>query len=144
MVVAHVSAFTPFNMILEANADIITHAPRDKSVTKEIATLMVQKRVVSVPILTMMQAVSARPPLSAALGMIIFQPSLFMAILRAKNNGQGGQTYKNTKDSVTRMNCAGLPILPRTDCHEVLSLMSSTENVSIGNWTSSSGQLRLC
>lgn len=118
MVVAHASAFTPFNMALEANADIITHAPRDKSVTEETATLMVQKKVVSVPTLTMMQAVSARPPLSAALGMIIFKPSLFMAILKTKRNGQGQQTYENAKDSVTRMYRAGVPILAGTDCHE--------------------------
>lgn len=70
MVVAHASSFTPFNMALEAKAEIITHAPRDKCVSEETAELMVQKKVISVPTLTMMQAVSARPTLSAALGMI--------------------------------------------------------------------------
>jgi len=105
-------------MALEANADIITYAPQDKSVTEETATLMVQKKVVSVPTLTMMQAVSARPTLSAALGMIIFKPSLFMAIFGAKKNGQGQQTCENAKDSVTMMYRAGVPILAGPDCHE--------------------------
>lgn len=118
MVVAHASSFTPFNMALEAKADIITHAPRDKSVTEETAALMAQKKVISVPTLTMMQAVSARPPLGAALGMMVSKPSLFMAIARAKRNGPGQQTYENARDSMTAMYQAGVPILAGTDCHE--------------------------
>ncbi|KAJ5461862.1 amidohydrolase [Penicillium daleae] len=118
MVVAHASSFTPFNMALEAKANIITHAPRDKSVTEETAAIMFQKKVISVPTLTMMKAVSAKPPLSAALGMMVFKPSLFMAILKAKRNGQGQPTYENARDSVTAMYRAGVPILAGTDCHE--------------------------
>jgi imidazolonepropionase-like amidohydrolase len=118
MVVAHASSFTPFNMALDAKADIITHAPRDRAVTEETAKLMAEKKVISVPTLTMMQAVSAKPPLGAALGMMVSKPSLFMAILKSKRNGQGQQTYENAKDSVTAMYCAGVPILAGTDCHD--------------------------
>ncbi|OKP09269.1 hypothetical protein PENSUB_5355 [Penicillium subrubescens] len=118
MVVAHASSFTPFNMALVAKADIITHAPRDKSVTEETARIMAGKKVISVPTLTMMKAVSAKPPLGAALGMMVSKPSLFMAILKSKRSGQGEQTYENARDSVTAMYRAGVPILAGTDCHD--------------------------
>lgn len=118
MVVAHASSFTPFNMALDAKADIITHAPRDKPVTEETAKLMAEKKVISVPTLTMMQAVSVRPPLGAALGMMVSKPSLFMAIVKSKRSGQGEQTYENARDSVTTMYRAGVPILAGTDCHD--------------------------
>ncbi|KAJ5585631.1 hypothetical protein VI817_009022 [Penicillium citrinum] len=117
-VVAHASAFTPFNMALEANADIITHSPRDKPVSTITARRMAEKGVISVPTLTMMRAVSSKPPLGASLGLLISRPSVFMTILRAKRNGQGKQTYKNARESVTAMYRAGVSILAGTDCHE--------------------------
>lgn len=118
MVVAHASGFTPFNMALEASVDIITHVPRDKSVSSVIARRMIDKNIISVPTLTMMKAVSSRPPLSSALAMMVFKPSLFLAILRAKWNGQGEQTYENARVSVTTMYRVGVPILAGTDCHD--------------------------
>ncbi|KAJ5766064.1 amidohydrolase [Penicillium nucicola] len=117
MVVAHASTYTPFEMALRAKVDLITHVPRDKPISIATAKEMIENNIISVPTLTMMQAVSANPPLSAALGMI-FKPSLFMAILRSKRNSQGAQTYENARDSVTTMYRAGVPILAGTDCHE--------------------------
>ncbi|KAJ5365235.1 amidohydrolase [Penicillium concentricum] len=118
MVVAHASAIKPFNMALEANADIITHVPRDEPIATATVQRMAENKVVSVPTLTMMQATSSRPPLSAALGMMVSKPSLFMAILRAKRNGRGEQTHENARDSVMAMYRAGVPILAGTDCHD--------------------------
>lgn len=74
--------------------------------------------MVVAPTLTMMKAVSSRPPLGSALGMMVSKPSLLMAILRAKRNGQGEQTYENAKASVTAMYHAGVPILAGPYCHD--------------------------
>lgn len=92
MVVAHASAYTPFDMVLGANTDTIIHAPRERPVYNATAQQKVKNGVVSVPTLTMVQAVSTEPSLSAPLGMI-FKPSLFMTILRSKRNSKGTQTY---------------------------------------------------
>ncbi|KAL3442791.1 hypothetical protein BJX65DRAFT_321166 [Aspergillus insuetus] len=118
MVVAHASAFTPFNMALEANVDLITHSPRDKVVSSNMAQRMVGNNVISVPMLAMMKASSTRPPIGAALGMMISKPSVLGAIIRAKRSGEGPQTYEHARDSVTAMYRAGVPILAGTDCHE--------------------------
>ncbi|KAF9883894.1 hypothetical protein FE257_002688 [Aspergillus nanangensis] len=118
LVVAHASAFTPFNMALEANVDVITHSPRDKVVSGTIAQRMVKNDVISVPTLTMMRATSSRPPIGAVLGMAISKPSVLSAIIRAKRSGQGPQTYANARDSVAAMYRAGVPVLAGTDCHE--------------------------
>lgn len=117
-VVAHASAYEPFQMALDAKADIITHAPMDQCVSADMVNRMVANKVVSVPTLSMMEATSQRPPVSA-LFRLMLQPSLFMAIIRAKTGG-GKQPpkYVNAKDSVKAMYDAGVPVLAGTDCHD--------------------------
>lgn len=117
-VVAHASAFVPFEMALDAKVDFVTHAPMDQCLTSDMVDRMTAEGVVSIPTLAMMEATSQRPPLSA-LFRLMLQPSLFMAIIRAKTGG-GKQPpkYVNARDSVTAMYKAGVPILAGTDCHE--------------------------
>ncbi|PWN86788.1 putative hydrolase [Acaromyces ingoldii] len=117
MVVVHASASTPFKMALDAKADIITHAPRDRCVDAELVERMKADGIVSVPTLVMMQEISKRPPMSAMLG-LLRSPSLFMALVRSNRSAEGKQQYEHAKESVAMMHRAGVPILAGTDCHE--------------------------
>ena len=116
-VVAHASAYGPFCMALEAGADIITHAPRDKPVDNSIVTRMASGSVVSVPTLIMMKEVSKRPPLGTILKTLL-KPSMLATIAKTKRASQGTPSYENAKASVAVMHGSGVPILAGTDCHE--------------------------
>jgi imidazolonepropionase-like amidohydrolase len=126
-VVAHASAYIPFQMALEAGADIITHVPRDKIVDGAVVDTMVAKKVVSVPTLTMMKETSKKPPLSAIFRLLT-KPTLFAAIVRSKTSGVGEQTYQNARESVTNMYRGGVFILAGTDCHEEPSSIFSVKH----------------
>ena len=117
-VVVHASAFTPFAMGLKAQGDVMTHAPRDKPVSSTMIEKMKANNVISVPTLTMMQEVGKTPSLGTILGVLLFKPSLFMAIIRTRLNAQGEQCYDNARESVRMMYEAGVPVLAGTDCHE--------------------------
>jgi imidazolonepropionase-like amidohydrolase len=115
-VVAHASACVPFQMALDAHADIVTHAPRDECLSPELVQRMVEQKTVAVPTLAMMEATSQRPPLTAVLRLML-QPALFRAIIRAKSRGKP-EKYENARDSVAAMFKAGVPVLAGTDCHD--------------------------
>lgn len=117
MAIAHASAYIPFQMALEAHTDIITHSPRNKVVDGKVVARMLQDSCVSVPTLTMMKAVSQPPRLGAVLG-LLYKPTIFWAIIRAKRRSGGTEKYENSRDSVTAMYQAGIPILAGTDCHD--------------------------
>ena len=118
LVVAHASSFIPFAMAQDAKADIITHAPCDKPLDEDAVKLMVSENRISVPTLTMMEGITKR--LSwGVIGRLLLQPSLCLAIMRAKRKNPygGGQTFEHARDSVTAMYRAGVPILAGTDAN---------------------------
>lgn len=134
MAVAHAATFTPFNMALAAGVDIITHVPVDKalSTTATVMGRMVEGKVVSVPTLTMMEAVaSVQPSLFTILVWVILNPWLFMTIMLSKHE-PGEQSYEHARNSVTNMYRAGVPILAGTDCHEDTGSSSSVSNIKHG------------
>lgn len=116
MVVAHAASFDPYDMALEAGADIVTHAPRDKPVGSDMIGTMLAKKTIAVPTLTMMKALDNPLPWSALLSSL-FKPSLIMALVRTKMASQGAASYENAKQSVSDMVRAGVPILAGTDSH---------------------------
>lgn len=116
-VVVHAAAYVPFQMALEAKGDVITHAPLDKPVDSEMVQKMTAGNMCSVPTLIMMQENTKGPPISAILS-LLFQPSLFLAILRSQRSGVGTRKYQNAKDSVAAMYKGGVPILAGSDCHD--------------------------
>ncbi|KFY08790.1 hypothetical protein V492_05909 [Pseudogymnoascus sp. VKM F-4246] len=118
LVVAHASSFTPFAMAQEAEADIITHTPRDKALDGENIARMVSSKCVSVPTLAMMEGVMKRPKLKAILRLML-SPAAFLAVIKAKRNNPhgGGQRYENARHSVKAMYDAGVPILAGTDAN---------------------------
>lgn len=117
MVIAHASAYIPFQMAQEAHADIITHSPRDKAVDGRMITRMLEDKCISVPTLAMMKAVSQPPGLCAVFG-LLFKPTVLWAIVQAKRRSGGTEKYENSRDSVTAMYQAGIPVLAGTDCHD--------------------------
>lgn len=117
MAIAHASAFIPFQMAQEAHTDIITHSPRDKVVDNQMVARMLQSNCISVPTLTMMRAVSQPPSLGAVLG-LLYKPTILWAIIQAKRRSGGTEKYENSRDSVTAMYHAGIPILAGSDCHD--------------------------
>jgi imidazolonepropionase-like amidohydrolase len=118
LVIAHASAFIPFAMAQDAKVDVITHAPRDKALDNEACSRMVAENRISVPTLVMMEVVS-KPPTWGAITRLLARPTLLLAIIRAKrqNPHGGGQKYENSRDSVTALYRAGVPILAGTDAH---------------------------
>ncbi|KAF8850686.1 putative amidohydrolase [Acephala macrosclerotiorum] len=90
--VAHAAQAVAFTRAIEANADILTHAPLDQVLDGSIVELMVAQQIIAVPTLTMMESVTNiwnRPGLS----------------------------YVYAKESVTAMQKAGIPILAGTDAN---------------------------
>ncbi|MDQ6910223.1 MAG: amidohydrolase, partial [Actinomycetota bacterium] len=57
LTIVHASSFATFRMALEAGADMVTHAPRDRALDEETVGRMLANGRVSVPTLTMMEAV---------------------------------------------------------------------------------------
>jgi Imidazolonepropionase and related amidohydrolases len=78
---------------------------------------MLEDHCISVPTLNMMKAVSQPPDLGAVFG-LLSKPTLLWAIFKAKRRTGGVEKYENSRDSVTAMHQAGIPILAGTDCHE--------------------------
>ena len=118
MVVAHASSYTPFRMALEARADIITHAPRDKAVSADMVQQMAENKLASCPTLVMMQEVSTKRPSLGAIFNMLFKPALLVAVFRAKRSGENEDKYENARDSVASLHKGGVTILAGTDCHE--------------------------
>ena len=118
LVVAHASSFVAFAMAQDAKADVITHAPRDKTLDEDAVRRMLAESRISVPTLTMMEGVT-KPPSWGTIGRLLLRPSLFWAIMQAKrkNPHGGGQKYEHARDSVTAMYRAGVPILAGTDAN---------------------------
>lgn len=88
--VAHASSVAAYRMAVRAGADIVTHVPRDGVVDEATVARMAEAGQVAVPTLTMMRAV-------------------------IKQAGPPGDDYSYSRDSVTALHAAGVPILAGTD-----------------------------
>ena len=119
MVIAHASAYTPFSMAQEAGVDVVTHAPRDKVLDNEAVSKMAEGKRISVPTLTMMEAVS-KPPSWSAIFRLLFRPLMFFALV-SRAWSQPPQKYENARDSVTALYKAGVPVLAGTDAYSAPS-----------------------
>lgn len=120
MVVAHAATYETFIMAQNANADIITHAPRDKALDAEVCARMVKEHRICVPTLTMMEAVTKPLSWMAIFGLLM-RPFMLWEVIKIKRK-QGsnsvGEKYENARDSVSALHHAGVPILAGTDAHE--------------------------
>lgn len=116
LVVAHAAAAIPFRMALDAKVNVITHAPVDEPLNQMLAERMAGEGQISVPTLTMMDAVS-QPPGFMAFVKLLWKPAALFTIIRAALSGLA-PNYKNARASVIAMHQAGVPILAGTDCHE--------------------------
>ncbi|KND87617.1 Adenine deaminase [Tolypocladium ophioglossoides CBS 100239] len=117
LVIAHAATFTPYTMALEAQADVITHVPRDKALDEESVARMAADKRVSVPTLHMMGLIT-KPLGLATILRLLFRPSLLLTIISGIRSFSGTSAYENAKESVARMYRAGVPILAGTDSNE--------------------------
>ncbi len=99
LTIVHASSIATFRMALEAGADMITHAPRDRALDEETVGRMLADGRVAIPTLTMMEAVVEH--LTAASAGV--QPP--------------GADYGASRASVEAMYRAGVPILAGTDAN---------------------------
>ena len=60
-VVAHAANFRAYEMALACGADVITHVPRDKALSHEMAREMVARKVVCLPTLAVMKVIVNSP-----------------------------------------------------------------------------------
>jgi imidazolonepropionase-like amidohydrolase len=90
LTVAHASSVDAYHKAVHAGADVITHVPRDGVLDADTLARMAEQGTVTVPTLAMMEAVikGARPE---------------------------GQDYAYSRDSVTALHAAGIPVLAGTD-----------------------------
>ncbi|TKA75936.1 hypothetical protein B0A55_05876 [Friedmanniomyces simplex] len=93
--IAHTVSTKTFQLALEADVDVITHAPLDDDLSEALVAAMKRSGKVSVPTLVMMQAVAQRPKK-----------------LRPADDVQ------HAVESVRRLHAAGVPILAGTDSNE--------------------------
>jgi imidazolonepropionase-like amidohydrolase len=118
LVVAHAASFIPFTIAQDAEADIITLIPLDKSLDSETVARMVTSNRISVPTLTMMEDLTKRPKLSAIIN-LMHLPTTLLAIVKAKRSSpySGSQRYGGARDSVKALYGGGVPILAGTDAN---------------------------
>ncbi|MDX6743956.1 amidohydrolase family protein [Actinocorallia sp. A-T 12471] len=90
LTIAHASSLDSYQRAVRAGADVVTHVPRDAVLDDETIARMVEHGQVAVPTLAMMEAVVNGLGLPAAL-------------------------YGNSRDSVTALHAAGVPVLAGTD-----------------------------
>lgn len=105
LAVAHAVSLAPYLMALRAGADVITHAPLDGPLDDATVATMVARGTVSVPTLTMMDAVSRR---------------FFGRGAEDTTEAEGelaGPGYANARASVRRLARAGVPLLAGTDAN---------------------------
>ncbi|MGW5636486.1 amidohydrolase family protein [Streptomyces sp. NPDC003832] len=90
LTVAHASSVDAYRRAVSAGADVVTHVPRDGVLDAATASRMADQGQIAVPTLAMMEAVinAARPQ---------------------------GQDYAYSRDSVSALHAAGVPVLAGTD-----------------------------
>lgn len=88
LTVAHASSVDAYRRAVRAGADVLTHVPRDGVLDAETTTRMAEQGQVAVPTLTMMAALTTKI---------------------------GADGYTFSRDSVTVLYAAGVPILAGTD-----------------------------
>lgn len=104
LTVAHAATLEPFQMALSAGADIITHAPLNAVLDDATIQSMVARSTVSVPTLTMMEAVATK----------------FFGSAEGDEAGSAlpaGPGFANATRSVRLLHSAGVPILAGTDAN---------------------------
>ncbi|MEU8636465.1 amidohydrolase family protein [Amycolatopsis sp. NPDC048633] len=88
LTVAHAASVDAYRRAVRAGADVITHVPRDGVLDAETTSKMAEQGQIAVPTLTMMDALTTK---------------------------LGADGYAFSRDSVTALHAAGVPILAGTD-----------------------------
>ncbi len=109
LTVAHAVASVPYRMALAAAADVITHAPLDAVLDDATISGLAEKGTVTVPTLTMMDAVAAK----------IFGIGADSPGAAATGPAPG---YAKARESVRRLAAAGVPILAGTDANATVGV----------------------
>ncbi len=104
LTVAHAATLAPYRMALAAGADVITHTPLDAVLDDGTVAQLVAGGTVTVPTLTMMDAVARR----------FFGAGADPAADEEPSEGPG---YHNARRSVQLLHEAGVPILAGTDAN---------------------------
>ncbi len=104
LTVAHAATLAPYRMALAAGTDVVTHAPLDAVLDDASVARVVTDGTVTVPTLTMMDAVARR-----FFGSGAERP--------ADDAPSGGPGYHNARRSVQLLHDAGVPILAGTDAN---------------------------
>ena len=104
LTVIHAATLAPYRMALAAGTDVVTHAPLDSVLDEATLARVVDDGTVTVPTLTMMDAVARRFFGSGADRPGDEAPS-------------GGPGYHNARRSVRLLHEAGVPILTGTDAN---------------------------
>ncbi|KAI0845734.1 putative hydrolase [Daldinia vernicosa] len=102
MTVAHTAQYLAFERGLQADFDVLTHVPMDKALDDKIVDKMVSQKTITVPTLSMMEAMTS--------SWIMWAASWVMPGLR-------GRKFQYSLDSVTAIRNAGVPILAGTDAN---------------------------
>ena len=92
LTVTHATSYQAYSMSQQAHGQFITHAPKDQTLDTKLVTQILRNGQISIPTLIKMKNLLA---ISHAL-----------------------QNYTYSRDSVTNMYAAGIPILVGTDCDD--------------------------
>ncbi|KAL6365717.1 hypothetical protein LRP88_01718 [Fusarium phalaenopsidis] len=103
-------------MAQAAEADIVTHVPRDKALDLAVVVKTAADGRMAEPKLAMAEAQS-KPLTWGAIQQLLLQPAIIYTIIQARRRSVGDAKYENGRDSVMAMHNAGVTVLAGTDAH---------------------------
>lgn len=89
--VAQASSVAAIDLAIRAGVDVITHAPLERSLDAATVSRILERNIVVIPTLAMMEGIAER--------------------------AGSGQDYSASRDSVSALYKAGVPLLPGTDAN---------------------------
>jgi len=107
LTVAHAANTAAWQMAVAAGADVVTHTPLDKPLDDGLIRRMSDTGRISVPTLSMMEAVATRIAAASPGG----------AGGAGGAGGPGGPNYSHARVSVAALHAAGVPVLAGTDAN---------------------------
>jgi imidazolonepropionase-like amidohydrolase len=107
LAITHASARAAVAMAQQAEADVVTHAPLDQPLDEDAAAVMLAGRRIIVPTLAMMEAICVK-----------------LGALQPAGTGPG-RSYAASRDSVSVLYRAGVPVLAGTDANNTPGVPAS-------------------
>ena len=115
-VVAHVTTPYAFSIAIDADVDILTHAPLRSPLSQDLVNAMLKKGIISVPTMVMMKKTSEK---FGKINPVILSLIMSKGLSRKVKNIFNRETldYHNVEDTVQAFIKSGVPVIAGTDAN---------------------------